>query len=89
MALGATSSHVVGRALRRVAGLVGSGVAAGILLSLWASRFVEGLVFGVPPGDAATLTAAGLTLLAVGGLAAWPPARRAARADPATVLREG
>jgi predicted permease len=89
MALGATSSQVVRRALKRVAVLVGSGVAAGIVLSLWASRFVEGLVFGVPPSDVATLTAAGLTLLAVAGLAAWSPARRAARADPATVLREG
>jgi len=69
--------------------LVRSGVAAGIVLSVWASRFLERLVFGVAPSDVATLTAARLTLLAVGGLAAWSPARGATRTDAATVLREG
>lgn len=88
-ALGATSSQVVRRALGRVAVLVRSGVAAGIVLSVWASRFLERLVFGVAPSDVATLTAARLTLLAVGGLAAWSPARGATRTDAATVLREG
>jgi putative ABC transport system permease protein len=89
MALGAEPSHVIARVLARVAMLVGIGVAAGMSLSLWASRFVEGLVFGVPPGDFAAVAAASLTLLAAGALAAWAPVRRAIRIDPATVLREG
>jgi len=38
---------------------------------------------------AATLTGAAAALVPAGLLAAWLPARRAARLDPATVLREG
>jgi ABC-type lipoprotein release transport system permease subunit len=57
--------------------------------SLWAARFVEALRFQLKPHDPVTFAGAAAVLVAVGVLAAWLPARRAARLDPATVLREG
>jgi putative ABC transport system permease protein len=46
-------------------------------------------VFGVQPRDPATVAGAAAVLAAIGTLAAWLPARRASRIDPAQVLREG
>jgi ABC-type lipoprotein release transport system permease subunit len=45
-------------------------------------------LYGVTPGDPLTLTVAGLGLLAIAALAALVPARRAARIDPVTALRQ-
>jgi ABC-type antimicrobial peptide transport system permease subunit len=89
MALGADARGVVALVLRRVALLVAAGIAAGTLASLWAGRFVNSLLYGLDAHDAATLGAAAALLSAIAGLAAWMPARRAARIDPAEVLREG
>lgn len=89
MALGADGGGVVRMILWRVVALVGLGVALGAAGSLWASRFVGSLLYGVEPGDPATLAGAALVLLVIGGVAGWVPARRAARIDPAEVLREG
>jgi ABC-type antimicrobial peptide transport system permease subunit len=47
------------------------------------------LVYGLPARDPVTLAGAAAVLFAVGALAGWLPARRAARIDPAEVLREG
>jgi predicted permease len=89
MALGADRRGVIRLVLGRVAVLVGLGVLAGGGLSLWASRYAESLLFGLPPRDPATFAAAAIVLGAVGALAGWLPARRASRLDPARVLREG
>ena len=74
--------------LVRVAILVATGTIAGIALSLWLSRFVATLLYGVQPRDTATLLGAFIVLASVGLVAGAIPARRAARASPATVLRE-
>ncbi len=55
----------------------------------WAARFVAPLLFQVEARDSMTFWGTAAVLVAVGVLAAWVPARRAARLDPATVLREG
>jgi ABC-type antimicrobial peptide transport system permease subunit len=89
MALGAAPSGVVRTVLRRVAVLVGIGVALGAGISLWASRFVATLLYGLQPRDPATLVLAALVLSLIGAMAGWIPALRAARIDPARVLREG
>jgi ABC-type antimicrobial peptide transport system permease subunit len=89
MALGAAPGEVLRLVLARVALLVGIGVAVGGGLSLWASTFVSTLLFRLQPRDPFTLGVAAVVLLAVGGLAGWIPARRAARLDPASVLRQG
>jgi putative ABC transport system permease protein len=87
MALGAAPGGVIRLVLARVALLVGTGVVAGIVVSLWVARFAEALLFGLAPRDPATLAAAALILAAVGALGGWIPARRASRIDPAQVLR--
>jgi ABC-type lipoprotein release transport system permease subunit len=88
LALGAAQAGVVRLVLSRLALLVGAGVIIGGAASLWLSRFVAALVYGVAPRDPGTLAGASLVLAAVGAAAGWLPARRASRIDPAQVLRE-
>jgi predicted permease len=89
MALGASPARVVTLILRRVIVLVGAGIAAGSVVSLWASRFAASLLFGLAPQDPSTLIGAAIVLGVVGAVAAWVPTHRASRIDPACVLREG
>jgi len=88
LALGAEPRRVVRLVLSRVAILVGAGVVAGAAASIWLSRFVAALVYGVEPRDPTTLAAAVVVLTVVGATAGWLPARRASRIDPAGVLRD-
>ena len=88
LALGAAPCGVVRLVLARVSLLVGGGIAVGSAVSLWAWQFVDGLLYGLPPRDPATLLGAAFVLTAIGALAGWLPARRAGRIDPAAVLRE-
>jgi ABC-type antimicrobial peptide transport system permease subunit len=88
MALGAAPRSVVRLVLMRVTLLVVVGVAAGTGVSLWASKFVAALLYGVEPRDPATFVLATAVLLTVAALAAWLPAQRASRIDPLQVLRD-
>jgi putative ABC transport system permease protein len=88
MALGAAPFGVVRLVLVRVSILVAVGIVTGGAVSLWASRFVASLVYGLEPRDPSTFVGASMTLIIVAALAGWLPARRAARLDPAEVLRE-
>jgi putative ABC transport system permease protein len=88
MALGAEPGAVVRMVLRQVGLLVGAGVLAGGLASLWAGRYARTLLYGLEPRDPWTLATSAAVLFAVGALAGWLPARRAARIDPARVLRD-
>jgi len=88
MALGAAPGGIVRLVLSRVTRLVGLGVLIGAGLSVWASRFVAALLYGLEPRDPATLVGATVVLAAVGAAAGWVPAYRASRIDPADVLRE-
>ncbi|OFW21637.1 MAG: hypothetical protein A3G21_14665 [Acidobacteria bacterium RIFCSPLOWO2_12_FULL_66_21] len=89
MALGSTPGAVVRLVLARVAVLVAIGIAAGTGLSLWLSRLVASLLFGLEPREPLTFVFAAVVLGSVGALAGWLPARRASHIDPARVLREG
>jgi predicted permease len=89
MALGAAPSSIVRLVFQRVGVLIAAGLAFGLAGSLWAVRFVEALLFHLETRDPVTFAGAAAVLVAVSVLAAWMPARRAARLDPATVLREG
>jgi ABC-type antimicrobial peptide transport system permease subunit len=88
MALGAQAARVVRLVLARISVLVGAGLLLGMAATLWASRFVGAMVYGVEPRDPMTMLEAIGVLAAVAVLAASLPARRAARIDPAAVLRE-
>ena len=89
MALGATASGVVRLVMSRVGGIMLAGLVVGAGLSWWASRFIATLLFGLGPRDPLTFAGAAAALAMAGLLAGWLPARRAARVDPARVLREG
>ena len=89
MALGAEALGVIRLVLGKTLRLVALGLVVGTAASLWASRFVGPLLFGLEPGDLPTLAAAAAALLGIALLAGGLPARRASRIDPAQVLREG
>ena len=67
--------------------LITAGLTLGVAASLWAARFVEALLFQLAPRDPLTFGGAAAVLVAVGVVAAWLPASRAARIDPVAALR--
>ena len=87
MALGAQRTQVLWATLRRALVWTTAGVALGIPLALMASRTAESLLFGLNPMDAITLSAAAAIMVMLGAVAAFIPARRAARVDPLVALR--
>ncbi len=89
MVLGAQPAGIVRLAFRRVGVLIVAGLALGMAGSWWAARFIAPLLYLVEARDPTTFAGTAAVLVAVGVLAAWVPARRAAQLDPATVLREG
>jgi putative ABC transport system permease protein len=88
LALGATRWRVVAMVLRRTLMLTVIGLLAGAAASLWASRFVAPLLYGVQPHNVSAVAAAGLLLAGVAALASAIPAVRASRIDPAQALRD-
>ncbi len=76
--------RVVGQGLALVLLAAALGVSASLLLT----RYLADLLFGVAPNDPATIAGAALVLGAVALAACYLPARRAARLQPASVLRE-
>jgi predicted permease len=86
-ALGAQVNEVTSLVLRQALGLATIGVIIGVGAALATTRFLGSLLFGVRPGDPAILAAVATLLLAVATLAAYAPARRAARVDPLEALR--
>lgn len=87
MALGAAPSCVVRLLLGRVTRLVVGGILLGFLVSLWAGRVVESMLYGVQPQDPMTFWLAGMAVITTTALATAWPARRAARVNPAILLR--
>jgi putative ABC transport system permease protein len=88
MALGASPGVVVRLVLSRAAALVWMGVTIGVVVSVWASRFVAALLYGLEPRDPLTLVGAVFLLTLVAACAAGLPAWRASRIDPAITLRD-
>ncbi len=88
MAIGATPLSIQWMILKECAGLVVAGVAAGLLISLAASRAIRGMLFGVSPADGLTFILVPSILAAVAMLACWFPALRAVRVSPSRALRE-
>ncbi|HSL82054.1 MAG TPA: ABC transporter permease [Thermoanaerobaculia bacterium] len=87
MAVGAAPADAVRLVLRQAAGLVGAGLALGLLAALTLGRLLAGMLHGVESHDPVSFAAVAAALGAAGLAAAWLPARSAARIDPAAVLR--
>ena len=88
MALGATPGNVSRLFVWHAARWTMAGTALGLIGSLFATRLLSGLLFGVPEHDPVTLLMAPAVLLLAAFTAAWLPARRAARVDPVETLRD-
>jgi ABC-type antimicrobial peptide transport system permease subunit len=63
------------------------GVGLGLGLAILLGKAIRGMLFGVSAGDPVTLLAAASILFATAALAAWIPARRAARVDATVSLK--
>jgi putative ABC transport system permease protein len=87
VALGASGPDVVRLVVTDGLKVVGAGVAGGLVIAYWASRFVEPLLFRVSPKDPSVFILVATTLIGVAIAASWMPARRASRVDPNVVLR--
>jgi ABC-type antimicrobial peptide transport system permease subunit len=88
MALGAQRGRVVAMVMSESMRLVAVGVAIGLATALWAGRFVETVLYGVPAHDPSTIAAAVGLIAVVAALAGGLPARRAANVDPMEALRQ-
>lgn len=89
LALGARASQVTGVVVREALALAGVALIVGVAASLGLTRVLSGLLYEVSPRDPVTLAAVCLLVAVVAMSAAWIPARRATRIDPATTIRDG
>jgi putative ABC transport system permease protein len=88
MALGAASGRVLRLVVGRALLLTGIAIVIGAAGATALARLLGTLLFGVGPADPFTFATAALALALVGTLAAYLPARRAARIDPVRALAE-
>lgn len=88
VALGLRPSRVVTHIVGRGAVLVGAGIVVGVAGATVLARLLASFLYGVSAVDPVALAAASAALLGVGLVAAFLPARRAGRVDPALALRE-
>jgi predicted permease len=88
MAFGATSANilrlVVGEGLR----LSAIGVAAGLIAAFLVTGLMRSMLVSVTPTDPATFASITALFLFISAIAAWLPARRAARLAPTIALRD-
>ena len=87
MALGAEASRVQRMVVAQGARVVGLGVVIGVGVALLTTKALTTLLFGVQPLDIGTFVAMSVSMVAVGLLASYMPARRASLVDPMESLR--
>jgi putative ABC transport system permease protein len=87
MALGADPGRILRTTLKQGAWMVGVGLMAGSLLSFWATRALNTMLFAPDPLDVVSVAAAALLLFLVGIGAVLPASLRAARTDPMIAIR--
>jgi predicted permease len=86
MALGAQPRDVLLMVLRSSALIMGAGILAGLIVAFILARFVTAFLYGVNTNSPVAFLAMALVLAAVGVLASYIPARRAAKVDPMVAL---
>ena len=87
IALGARREQVVRLVIGRGLWLVGIGVASGLAVAALLAPRMQPMLFGVAARDPLIFGGVAVALLAIGVVATAGPAVRAARVDPAAVLR--
>jgi predicted permease len=87
IAIGAEGRSILAMVLREAGWVLALGIVGGLAVAWRLGRVIGSLLYGVQPGDLASLTIAVAVLAAAGTLAAWIPARRASRIDPMEALR--
>jgi ABC-type antimicrobial peptide transport system permease subunit len=87
IALGATTSHVLGLVMGGAARLIGAGVALGLGVALVFAQAVSTFLFGVPPRDPVTFASVTVVLAVTAAIACAIPAFRASRVDPVVTFR--
>ena len=87
MAVGADGDHVVRLLAADGLRLVLVGTVIGLIAALALARLLSGLLFGVGTFDLTTFVSVPVVLGVTAVLAAYLPARRAARLNPVTALR--
>jgi predicted permease len=87
MSLGATAGNLQRLVIREALTPVVVGILAGLIVTYWGAKFLQSFLYHVDARDPVTYVLVVLVLIATAIVAAWLPARRAARTDPATVLR--
>jgi ABC-type antimicrobial peptide transport system permease subunit len=87
MAIGADRAHILRMVLMDGLASVATGLAGGLLLSLLLTPLLARLLFGVKPESLMNYATILIIVLIVTAFAAFVPARRAMRVDPATSLR--
>jgi ABC-type antimicrobial peptide transport system permease subunit len=87
LALGARASDVVRLVVFEGVRPVIAGAAVGLGAGYGLSQAIASLLFAVTPHDPVTFALAPIVMSGAGLAAAWIPARRACRVDPAITLR--
>jgi putative ABC transport system permease protein len=87
LALGATQKNILKMVLTKGLALVSTGLAIGLVGSLWLTRLISSQIWGVSGNDPRTLCAVLGIILSSGFAACLLPARRATRVDPMIALR--
>ncbi len=85
--LGATRWSLAALVLGQGLGVTLLGIGVGLVGAAWATRFLQGLLFGIEGIDLPAMIAACIGLSLVASVATYVPARRAMRIDPMTALR--
>jgi ABC-type antimicrobial peptide transport system permease subunit len=87
MAVGAQHSDVMRLVLGEGASLAIAGIALGVGVSWWSNRLLATFLYGVTVTDLPAFALSAVSLMAMAMLATAVPAWRAARVDPASLLR--
>ncbi|MGB6902906.1 MAG: ABC transporter permease, partial [Acidobacteriaceae bacterium] len=87
IALGAQRANLLWLVMRQAGAMLLLGVVVGVGLALASGKLVRGFLYGVKAHDGWTLAGAAVLLFLSGMLAAYLPARRAARVNPMEALR--
>ncbi len=87
MALGASTRNIMMLVMKRGLWQIAAGLALGLGASFPVARIMASLPIGVSPSDPVVFATVASVLVAVGLVACWIPARKAASLDPVKAIR--